>query len=150
MRSFQQHVSFGVFSFLRHCIPSGLSVFAAWKTHHCHRKYTTHEPRHNFDERLHGFEDQHTSWTWGKTDTCLHEYGRRLLIPSSALTILHPCERCRLTLYLGFSTCSSSTGVKRKSWTGRSRFRHCPTSHSDARSMRRVGIEHGLRFCTYH
>ena len=50
MRSFLQHVSSKVFTFL-HYIPSGLSVSAAWKTQPCPRKHTTQEPKHNFDER---------------------------------------------------------------------------------------------------
>ena len=37
-----------------------------------------------------------------------------------------------------------------KDWTGRSRILHCLTSHSDARRMRPVGTEHGLRFYKHH
>ena len=47
------------------------------------------------------------------------------------------------------STCFSSTEVKRISWTGLIRIRHCPASHLDARRMRPVSIEHGLRFCKH-
>ena len=48
-------------------------------------------------------------------------------LPCSAIHL--PCERCRSIISQAFLPAFLRRWIKRKSWTGWSRIRHCPTSH---------------------
>ena len=62
----------------------------------------------------------------------------------------HPFRALPLDNLSGFFICFLRRRITKKSWTGRSRIRHCPTLHSSARCMRPVGFEHVLQFCKHH